>query len=61
MRDPISSSNNLGIKFATQLFSTELFPTRLGRLARLTVTSANRHQNKYEVNNPKVGILLLTG
>ena len=39
----------------------ELFPTRLGRLARPTVTRENRHQKKYEVNNPKVSIILLTG
>ena len=28
---------------------------------RPIVTSANRHQKKYEVNNPKVSSILLTG
>ena len=37
-----------------------LSPTRLGRLARPTVTSANRYQNKYKVNNTKVSILSIT-
>ena len=61
MRDSISLYNNLGIQFAPQLFSTESFPTRLGRQPRPTVMSANRHQNNYKVNNPNVGSLLLTG
>ena len=38
-----------------------LSPTRLGRLSCPTVTSANRHQKKYKVNNPKVSSLSLTG
>ena len=49
------------IQFTPQLFSTVLFPKRLGRLAYPTVTSANRHQKKYEVKNPKVGNPSLTG
>ena len=32
----------------------------LGRLARPIATSENRHQEKYEVNNPKVSSILLT-
>ena len=60
-KDCILLVNNLGIQFVTQLFSTMLFPTRLGRLVRPTVTNENRHQNKYEVNNPKVSSLSLTG
>ena len=35
-------------------------PTRLGRLARPTVTSANRHHKKYEVKKPKLGSFLTT-
>ena len=47
--------NSLGyIQFKPQLFSTVLSPKRLGRLAGPTATSANRHQKKYEANNPKV-------
>ena len=61
MRDPISSQNNLGIQFAPQLFSTESSPKILGRLVRPTVTNANRHQKKYEVNKPTLGSILLTG
>ena len=45
--------NYLGIQFTPQLFSTVSAPTGLGRLARQTVTSENRHHKKYEVNNPK--------
>ena len=50
---------NIGIQFAPQLFSTVPSPTRLDRQPLPTVTCANRHQKKYEVNNPKVSILLL--
>ena len=54
--------NYLGyIQFTHQLFSTVSFPTRLGRLARPTVTSVNHHLTKYKVNNPKVGNISLTG
>ena len=60
-KDCILLVSNPGIQFAPQLFSTVSLPTRLGRLARPTVTSANRHYKKYEVNNPKVGSLSLTG
>ena len=49
------------IQFASQLFSTVLFSTRLGRLARPTFTSANCRQIKYEVKNPKLGSLSLKG
>ena len=53
--------NNLGIQFATQLFSTLSLPTMLCGIVCPTVTSENLHQKKYEVNNPKVGSLLMTG
>ena len=43
------------------MFSTKSLPTKLGKLAPPIVTSANRHQDKYEVNNPNVGSLLMTG
>ena len=36
-------------------------PTRLGRQPRPTVTGANRHKKKYEVNNPKVSSISLPG
>ena len=39
----------------------ESFPKSLGLIAHSTVTSANPHHNKYEVNNPKVSSLSLTG
>ena len=48
------------IQFTPQLFSTVLFPTRLVRIALPTVISANCHQKKYKVDNPKVGSLSLT-
>ena len=61
-KDCIFLVNCLGyIHFTPQLFSTVSSPTRLGGLVRPTVTIANRRQKKYEVNNPKVGSLLLTG
>ena len=60
-KDCIFLINNLGIQFATQLFSTVPYPTRLGRQPRPTVTGAKLHQTKNEVNNPNVGSLLLTG
>ena len=41
-------ANYLGIQFKTQLFPTVTFPTRLDRLARPTVTNANRHQKNME-------------
>ena len=54
-KDCVLLVNYVGyIQFTLQLFSTVLYPTRLGILARPTVTSANFHQTKYEVNNPKV-------
>ena len=52
-KDCIFLVNYLGIQFTPQLFSTVFSPTRLGRLARPIVKSANRQQTKYEVNNPK--------
>ena len=61
-KDCVFLANYLGyIQFTPQLYSTVSFPTSLGRLARPTVTIANCHQKKYEVNNPKVGSLSLTG
>ena len=59
-KDYVFLVNYLGyIQFTPQLFSSVSFPTRLGRLVLPTVTSANRHQTKYYVNNPKVGSLSL--
>ena len=49
------------VKFTYQLFSMVSSPTRLGRLARPTVTSANHHQTKYEVKNPKLGSISMNG
>ena len=60
-KDSIFLVNNLSIKFAPQLFPTVLLPKRLGRIARPTVTNENLHQKKYELNNPKVGSILMTG
>ena len=57
MRDTISSYNNLGIQFAPQLFSTVSSTTKLGRLARPTVTSANRHQKNKDSEAQKVSSL----
>ena len=51
----------MGIQFAPQLFSTVPSPKRWGIQPRPTVTGTNRHKKKYEVNNPKLIILLLPG
>ena len=59
-KDCIFLVNYLGIQFEPQLISTVMSPTRLGRELHQTVTGANRHQKKYEVNNPKVGSIPLT-
>ena len=61
-KDCVFLVNYIGyMQFTPQLFSTVSSPTRLGRLARPTVTSANLHQTKYEVNNPKCKQFLLCG
>ena len=60
-KDCILLVNYLGIQFTHQLCSTMSLPTRLGRIARPMVTSANLHYNKYEVNNPQLGSLLVNG
>ena len=60
-KDCIFLANNLGIQFAPKLFSTVLFPTRLGILARPKVTSENQHQIKYGFNNKYVSNILLAG
>ena len=60
-RQKAKAGANPVIQIAPQRFSTESLPTRLDRLVRPTVISANRHQKKCEVNNPKVGSLLMTG
>ena len=61
-KDCVFPVNSLGyIQFTPQLFSTVSSPTRLGRLARPKVTGANSHCKTYEVKNPKVGSISLTG
>ena len=61
-KDCVLLANSLGyIQFTPQLFSTVSSPPRLVRIERTTVTSENRYQKKYEVNNPKVASLSLTG
>ena len=53
-KDCVFLVNYLGyVQFTPQLFSMVSYPTRLGRLVRPTVTSANRHQKIYKVNKPK--------
>ena len=59
-KDGILLINYMGIQFTPQLFSTMSFQTRLGRLARPTVTSENCHQNKYEVIKQKVSSISFT-
>ena len=57
-KDCVLLVNYLGyIQFTPQLFSTVSSPTRLGRLARPTVTSANRHQKNMKSTTQKVSSL----
>ena len=47
--------------YTSTVFNGVYTKKRQGILARPIVTSANLHQTKYEVNNPKVSSLSLSG
>ena len=54
-KDYVFLVNSLGyIQFTPQRFPTVFYPTRLGRLARSTVKSANRQQKKMKSITQKV-------